>query len=624
MCLDSETSNSRICDFLDNSAIMSRLFYSLLCFVIVGMASRPGVTVLATDDVPLRRSTTQEDPASLDIGRVVPNFKLDLLFGDDTTVVRLLEGRKGLVVCMTSTECPLAVRYIPRLASIEDEYSKRGIAFVFVNAVDAEKAADMQSTIRQNGLDGPYVADRGHDVQRATGARTTTEVFVLDGSRTLIYRGAVDDQFGIGVARDTPNHHFLRDALEAILTGTRPVVQATWPPGCVLDRMEATTRQASDLTYYGRIAHIIAEKCVVCHRQGGIAPFSLETAQSVKGRASMIDAVVHDRLMPPGHTLAHEPGIENKWVDDPALTDDDREAVLAWLRSDRSVGNHADGPTIPPLLGTWGIGDPDLIVTTPPLVLPVNGPLQYARFVVPTDLDGDRWISAVEFRPMERDSVHHALVWILPPGGELPKLTSLPTDLELLGVYSPADSIIRYTSGTARGLPAGSLLIIDLYARPMGRTKGSRLRTAMRFSSKRPSQEVRSLVICGSSLQIAPGASGVVHQAELIISSPTRIRAVTPYMRARGHSLKLISEAPKSDAKTILQAERYDFRWPIRYELKEAMTLPSGTKLTLAGLFDNSSAQLSNPDSRANIRAGPHAGDEALIAVFETEWGLPE
>lgn len=613
-----------ICSYLPSvHGTIARPATRLLCLSVFIAILGLHASALAEDEPRLPRTTTEEDAGALGIGRLIPDLQLRPLIGDETSMVQLLHGRKGLVICMTSASCPLAVRYMPRLASIESEYARRGLAFMFVNAVDAESATDMQTAIRQNGLKGPYMADRRHDIQDALDARTTTEVFVLDAARKLVYRGAVDDQYGVGVARDEPKNAYLRDALEALLAGKRPNVQATWPPGCVLDQDRATSMSSGELTYYGRIAHIMAENCVGCHRQGAVAPFSLEAMQSVKGRVSMIEAVVRDRLMPPGHEVNRDPVAASPWVSDFMLEEDDRAALLSWLRSDRPAGQPADGPAIPPLPGTWAIGKPDLVVITPPVVLPVNGPMQYGRFVVPTEADADRWISDIEFRPMERDSVHHALVWILPPGEVLPKLSALPTNLQLLGAYSPADNMIRYPAGTARRLPAGSLLVIDLYARPMGRAKGARLRTAMRFSARPPTMEIRSLAVTDHSLRIAPHAADVEHRAELTLPSPVRICAVTPYMRARGESMELSAVQADQEIMPILRIERYDFRWPVRYERSEPLVLGAGTRLVVTGRFDNSADHISNPDPASAIEAGPRAGDEALFVVLETESALP-
>lgn len=591
---------------------------SILFIAVLAAFLLTAIKANAEDDSALRRKPAVEGAAALGIGRVVADLAVDPLSGKRTSLSALLQGRKGLVICMTSTECPLAVRYASRLAGIEDAYAKRGVGFVYVNCVDAESAKGMQDAIREQGFDGPYVADRQHEIQHGLAARTTTEVFVLDATRRVIYRGAIDDQFGVGRALDAARHTYLRDALEALLGGKKPAVEATWPPGCVLDPKPAATMPASDVTYYGRVAHVLEKNCVECHRRGGTAPFSLETLPSVKGRFAMIEAVVRDRLMPPGHVLSREGDGKSPWLNDHMLDDADREALLTWLGSDRATGNRADGPTIPPLSQTWAIGEPDVLLTTPPLELPEYGPLQYGRFIVPTGVEQDAWISAVEYRPIERDSVHHALVWILSPGDALPKATEIPVKLELLGAYSPADGVIKYPDGVARRLPAGSLLVVDMYASPMGRTKGSRLRTAIRFAKQAPRREVRSLVVADQSLRLAAEATATVH-AEHKLEAATEIRAVVPYMRGRGKSMTIAAVMPGADDEVILGIERYDSRWPVRYERRTMLSLPEGARVMATGVFDNSSGHVSNPDPSVAVEIGPRAGDEAMLVVLEIE-----
>ena len=40
-------------------------------------------------------------------------------------------------------------------------------------------------------------------------AQTTTDVIVVDAHRTVVYHGAIDDQYGFGYARAEPKQHFL-------------------------------------------------------------------------------------------------------------------------------------------------------------------------------------------------------------------------------------------------------------------------------------------------------------------------------------------------------------------------------------------------------------------------------
>jgi hypothetical protein len=74
----------------------------------------------------------------------------------------------------------------------------------------------------------PYLHDPTQEVARGYDARTTPDVFVLDGELRLRYRGAPDadhDQPALQAA-------WLRGALDALLAGEDPDPAETTPVGC--------------------------------------------------------------------------------------------------------------------------------------------------------------------------------------------------------------------------------------------------------------------------------------------------------------------------------------------------------------------------------------------------------
>ncbi len=105
---------------------------------------------------------------------------------------------------------------------------------MFVNPGRAEKSAKIQKAVKTHGFTGPYVRDQNQTIIRALQAKTTTEAFVLDAKRTLVYRGAVDDQYGFGYTLNAPRRTYLRGAMDAVLAGQAPDISATSAPGCEL------------------------------------------------------------------------------------------------------------------------------------------------------------------------------------------------------------------------------------------------------------------------------------------------------------------------------------------------------------------------------------------------------
>ncbi len=564
----------------------------------------------------LERTAHVQRGASLGIGRHMPDLPLHPLNQPRTTLATLLTGHRGVVLAMTSCGCPLSKKYAPRLAALETEFSD-SFAFAYVNTVSSESTDDMRSQIREYGFDGPYLPDRDNAIARALGARTTTEVFVIDGQRRLAYRGAVDDQYGVGTALNAPRNEYLRNALRSIHTGKAPAASATWSPGCLLDLPLDDWKTTGAVSYFGEVANILAERCVSCHRRGGIAPFSLESHGLLRGRASMIEAVVRDGLMPPWHGVEPRPDGTSPWANDRAVPVREREVLLSWLRAGMPLGERKPLPALEPLSQTWIIGRPDLLLSSASIALPRTGPLVHRRLIVATHLETERWIQSFEFRPAKIETVHHAVVWLMTPGCVFPSPMETPGDLEFFGTYSPGDSTVTYPPGTARRLPAGSVLVADLYARPMDEVMSTRLRIGMRFANTPPATAIETMSTHAKDFTVGAGTAAVRHTLTATLHEDTQILALTPYARARAKVVTLSLNMPDGENRELLYAPRYDYRWQIRYVLEQPLSLPAGTQLRLDGVFDNTAANPNNPDANATATAGPAANQETLLLAIE-------
>lgn len=592
-----------------------------IAFLVAFFGPAPLATAQDGEPPTLRRDAFIQDGTPLGIGRLVPDLSLQDTTGQTRKLSEALHSKRAIVIVMTSVGCPVSRRYAPRLAAIEDLYTHKGVSFVFVNTVRAESSDEIRRQIRDVGFDGLYLPDRAGIVAGALGARTTTEVFVLDAARTLVYRGAIDDQIRVGGAAEAAERHFLRDALDALLAGKKPATAATWAPGCLLDAPARTPQPAGDLTYYGRVARILADNCATCHRSDGPAPFSLDHYGAVVSRAAMIEAVVRDDLMPPTHGLRTTRDAEGRrlWKNDRTLDPADKRDLLAWLRSARPLGDFAERPVHREPPQTWVIGLPDAIYATPEMAVPAEGGLRHERIILPMGGDATRWITAVECRPMMRDTVHHAIVWLV-QGTTEPGRDVVPQRGEFLAAYSPGDSVVQHAPGTARRIEPGARLVVDLYAKPMGRTMSASLRVAVR-SSEKSAANIQSSVINGGPDFILPaGHTGVADLSLHLLDKPVLLAAITPIFGPRCVALTVDAVLPDGTKRRLLDlpTSKYDFRWRIRYELAEPLELPPGTRLVSVAQLDNTPENTANPNSGRDVTIGTGQVEEP--AYIGVEW----
>src|SRR4030095_12985659 len=208
---------------------------------------------------------------------------------------------------------------------------------VFVNPIASDSEADAAAAIRTHGFASPYVRDTENRISAALGARSTAEVFVLDGARTLVYRGAIDDQYGLGYSLEAPKRRYLIEVLNAVLAGKTPEVQCTTAPGCALETATNNGLADAPLTYHARISRIMQAHCVECHRADGVAPFSFETYQHVVSRAGMVRKQLERGAMPPLFAAAVHPG-PSPWANDRTVPAQDKADLLAWLNGGKIEG----------------------------------------------------------------------------------------------------------------------------------------------------------------------------------------------------------------------------------------------------------------------------------------------
>lgn len=575
---------------------------SLLAFV--------GVSNGLKNDPEDNRIAKAVDARSQGVGRIVPDLVLTDLQGDR---VQLRDFAGSItVIALTSTTCPICMKYGPSLARIEDQFQDQGVRFVYLNPSESDELADMAKDVSRLGLDGPYVAD--HKAAKILGAKSTAEVFVIDKSRTLIYRGAVDDQYGIGTSLDKPRNKYLIDALESALKHEEPAVRATSAPGCLLNE-GADKEPPQAVTFHNRVSRILQDNCIDCHRKGGIAPFSLETYEQVKDKASMIDYVIEKGIMPPWFA-ADTPGA-GPWKNDRSIPARDKEALQEWLKGPMPAGSPKDAPQPKKYSGAWKIGEPDAIYQIgKPIAVKAEGVMPYQTVIVPTSLTEETWVQKLEVQPTAKQVVHHVLIFIREPGrgsaGE-----ALEEVSGFFAAYVPGNNSLIYPDGFAKRIPAGASLKFQIHYTPNGRATEDQTRLGVVFAKKLPKHEVKTVGIVNLGLAIPPGADNHKVSATVPIQFDIKLMSMMPHMHVRGKACRYDLTTPEGKRKTLLDIPRYDFNWQLSYDYREPIDVLKGSKLDFSAWYDNSEKNPHNPDPTKLVRWGLQTYDEMHLGYIE-------
>ena len=143
-------------------------------------------------------------------------------------------GKSGTLVVFTCDHCPFARGWEGRIVELGNSYVKKGIGVILINANDPSEHeedgfAGMQARAKSANMQIPYVIDETSNVARAFGATVTPEVFLFDRRGKLAYHGAVDDN---RKEPDKVQNHYLKEALDAVVSGKPPALPETKSLGC--------------------------------------------------------------------------------------------------------------------------------------------------------------------------------------------------------------------------------------------------------------------------------------------------------------------------------------------------------------------------------------------------------
>ena len=470
-------------------------------------------------------------------------------------------------------------------------------------------------------------------------ADRTCEALVLDGRAVIRYRGAIDDQFAVGSRRDKPEHNYLVDALDSILAKTPIVVKATKVEGCPIEKIEpkvavikgprvrgpsaeivkayaekeakAGPTEVGQVNYAADVASILQNKCQNCHRPGQSAPFSLLTYDDAKRRSAGIAEVVDDRRMPPWHADPRHGTFSN----DRSLSPKERATLLAWVEQGTPLGDPAKVPAARTFIQGWTIGKPDLVIEIPEAyVVPAQGVVAYVHMKVPTNFKQDMWIQAAEAVPGDRSVVHHVVVFIDDHGAS--KGAGREAQRHLCG-YAPGDMPSIYPAGSAKKIAAGSDLIFQLHYTPNGKSRVDRSKVGLIFAKAPVEHQAFTHGIVQQRFVIPAGDSNYEVKSSFTFKKDAHLLAFMPHMHLRGKDFKYTVTFPDGKSEVLLSVPAYDFAWQSYYTLAESRAMPTGTRIDCVAHFDNSKANLANPDPSKTVTWGDQTYEEMMIGYVD-------
>ena len=389
------------------------------------------------------------------------------------------------------------------------------------------------------------------------------------------------------------------------------------------------TPAGATVTFNKDIAPIVFANCASCHRPGEVAPFPLLSYSDVRRHAKEIGELTHSRTMPPWKA---EPGFGD-FAGVRRLTEDQIALIQQWVKSGRPEGDPGDLPALPKFPSGWKLGEPDLVVKMPrAYTLRADGSDDYRCFVIPLNLTEDKCVTAVEFRAGNPKIVHHSL-FFLDTTGRGRELEAESADGQPgyyaaggprfrpsggLGGWAPGVLPQFLPDGVGRLLRAGSDLVLQIHFHPSGKIEHEQSMVGLYFAKAPPRKLMVTIAHGNNDIDIAPGDSHYVIDDSFTLPSRIELVGIFPHAHLLCRQIKVSGTLPDGSPLPLIWIKDWDWNWQGDYFYTKPIEVPPGTKVRQEFTYDNSAANIHNPNSPPKrVVHGEQTGDEMSLIFYD-------
>jgi Flp pilus assembly protein TadD len=390
------------------------------------------------------------------------------------------------------------------------------------------------------------------------------------------------------------------------------------------ERRTNVPQDSARVTFTRNIAPIVFRSCAPCHHEGEAGPFPLVTYGNVKSHARQIADVTAKRLMPPW--LPSEAGMQ--FEEDSHLSEQQIALFQKWVADGMLEGDRGELPPAPVFKAGWQLGQPDVVLKAPaPFAIPASGSDVYWNFIFRSPVKTSRFVRAIEIHPGDKRLVHHANLLVDRTqsarrqeksagsgfaGMELQiESESFDPDGHFL-FWKPGSAPIVEPPGLALRLDADNDLVLNTHLQPSGKTESVQPSIGIYFTDE-PATKFPLLLQLENdrALDIPPGESNFLVTDQFTLPEDMQLLAVYPHAHYLCRDMKALARFSDGREKMLIHIPRWDLNWQAVFRLAKPEPLPRGTTIVMRYRYDNSSANIANPNNPPQrVRAGNRASDE--------------
>jgi hypothetical protein len=365
---------------------------------------------------------------------------------------------------------------------------------------------------------------------------------------------------------------------------------------------------AQSPTYYADIEPILRKNCIVCHKPGGIGPFSLMTYDEVSAKGKFIAHVTKKKYMPPWRADPTFQSFKNERLLSPA----EIGRIQQWVSNGMPKGKKDKNREADEVTGE-ALRKPDLTLSMmKSFVIPDKAVEEFRFFSIPTGIQEDVYLAAVDFIPGNRKQVHHSRIMVdttqrirgidglSEKDPKVKTFQTIPLVDEFLYGWAPGNEGISFPPGTGKKLYKGSDLVLNIHYSPSSKQEEDKSLIHFYFARGPVDREVKTLTLRENDITNQPFFIPAGTQPTFYISYKVdrdiSLISIMPHMHFLGRSFRALAATPNGDAIPLIKIDDWDFNWQSTYIFKNLLKIPAGSVILVQATYDNTENNAANPN----------------------------
>lgn len=364
--------------------------------------------------------------------------------------------------------------------------------------------------------------------------------------------------------------------------------------------------QAADMgaapTYWAAVKPIMHARCEGCHVAGGAGPYEMDSYASLKEHAPLAIAAIEGGRMPPWSPDPECRRFKGERLMEPG----ELEVLKRWVADGMPEGEAADWvePARPEETRS-----PDLVGDVSAPYTPNDGAADdYRCFMMDLTFDEDTFMTGIDVQPGNRQLVHHANLFLIPPnfaarvealeaedevGGYRCYGDAGISNTNLIGAWVPGAQPIFLPQDTAVVVPKGARVVLQTH---FNTTYAPAVPVApqvlMYTTATPPVKRARAMPVAHLTFEVPAGEKESEHIITIRNASdkPWKVIGTAAHLHELATKVKVEVLRAGGEKECLLDVPDWDFNWQQEYRFRddEWVDVMPGERVQLTCVFDNS------------------------------------